>query len=126
MSWPAPDPHQLSRPPAGYYSTADGLRYWTGDNWGSRYWAWWRVVLTVVLCGVGGLALLAAMGAMLSDPGPDGDTAEFERVKSLGTLAFVIVPVVFGGLLALVHLGRLRANRAQSTALRGADPGQDT
>jgi hypothetical protein len=75
------------------------------------------VILTLVIGAAAGIAELAAMTGLLSDPGPGGDTPAFEHAKNLAGLAFFIIPVAAVGIASLIHLPYLRTRTAVRRAL---------
>jgi hypothetical protein len=98
-------------PPPGYYRRppVGRLTRWNGTSWGRVYWRWWRIAATLAVLIIGGLATLTFMGAMLSDPGPGGDTPAFEHTKALGANLFLLCVAATFLLLWLLNRPALRS-----------------
>lgn len=73
-----------------------------------------------MLVAVGLVLALAAMPAMLGDPGSGGVTEEFERTKAIGAYVELGAMVGVPALLALLHLQILRADRDWKLAAMAA------
>ena len=65
--------------------------------------------MTILLIVVGVVVEFGAMATMLGDPGPGGDTSQFEHSKTLGSALFLVVPLVIAAVAAAIHLPRLAA-----------------
>jgi hypothetical protein len=94
------------------------LRYWSGRTWGRRYWSWWRGTATVLLGIVAFFIGFAILGGVLGDPGPGGDTPQFERGKQLALLLALAFPVGVAAVASVIHLSFIRTQLAIRRAMR--------
>jgi hypothetical protein len=76
------------------------------------------MTLTIVLGAAAAMLEVVAMAAMLGDPGPGGDTADFERAKGLGALLFFLIPVLTFSVMTGVHFAWRVSRRREQRHLR--------
>jgi hypothetical protein len=106
--------------PPGYYRPGPltPVRYWSGRTWGHRYWSWWRVTTTVLLGIAAFFVGFGILGGVLGDPGPGGDTQQFEQGKQLASLLALAFPIAVRALASVIQLSLIRTRLAVRRVMR--------